>query len=1052
MNAATAQIPSSPDIQRRADVLFQQHQHQIYVRTDQLFAALMVLQWLACIVTAYWISPQAWSGTISQTHIHVWAALLLGGTITSLPVLLTFTVPGRAITRHTIAVAQMLTSALLIHLMGGRIEAHFHVFGSLAFLAVYRDWRVLITATVVVAGDHMFRGIFWPQSVYGVLSTSWFRTVEHAAWVVFEDVILIRTIYQSTSEMREIAVRRAELEMTNVRVEQLVTERTAELRASEERARTIVNMSSDAFVAMNGEGQIVEWNREAERTFGYTREEVLGKSLAETLIPSHLRQAHYAGLKQFLLTGDGPVLNRRIEISALKRSGDEFPVELTITAIPIEDSWLFTAFARDITVRQRDELELKQTKEAAEAANRAKSEFLANMSHEIRTPLNGIVGMAELALETQLSYGQLEYLNTIKSCADSLLSIINDILDFSKIEAGKLDMDRCGFHLPDLLSDTCKTLGFRADQKGLELACRIGPDVPEYVMGDAGRLRQVVINLVGNAIKFTKQGEIVVQAELVSRTDTSVELKLVVSDTGIGIPKEKQCQIFQAFEQADSSITRTYGGTGLGLAISSKIVALMNGKLELESQQGSGSTFYFTVHFDLAPEQERHVSRPTASLRDLRVLVVDDNQTNLRILTEILHHWHMQPTAVAGGKEALAALEQAAERGRPYALVLLDAQMPEMDGFTLIEHIKANRRLKETVLMMLSSAAQHSDAERCRNLGVAAYLTKPIKQSELLDTILLLLNPTEHIHDEGNLVSPQSVRGTVGNTSAKWNILLAEDNPVNQRVASGILEKRGHTVTAVENGLEALQAVKVQRFDLVLMDLQMPEMDGFAATAAIRDLEQPTGRHLPIVAMTARAMKGDRECCLQAGMDGYVSKPINPKELLATIENLVCRPVIDGQQLVNSDPKTMNHINNSSKQQPIIQPVPTSESLAASAETNSDDLAVIDFAALLARVENDTTLLDEMIELYLDSSPRLLIEIETGVRMGDPVTVQRAAHALKGALQNLSAGPCALAALELEKQGRSGDIGSVDGALVELKTELARLQSELSSRPKGVEI
>ncbi|HEY2826571.1 MAG TPA: PAS domain S-box protein, partial [Pirellulales bacterium] len=341
MSMLPAQLQLDPTIQRRADELFKEHQRRIYVRTDRLFEALIVLQWLASVIAAYWISPRAWSGPQSQTHIHVWAAFVLGGIITAFPVALAITLPGRALTRHVIAIAQVLTSALLIHLTGGRIETHFHIFGSLAFLAVYRDWRVLVTATVVVAGDHLLRGIFWPQSVYGVLSASWFRTLEHASWVIFEDIILFRAIYQSTYEMREIAARRAELEATNVRIEQTVTERTKELRASEERARTIVNMSSDAFVAMNDEGQIVEWNQQAEKTFGWNRDEVLGKNLAETIVPSQHREAHFAGMDRFLRTGEGPLLNRRIEITALNQSATEFPAELTISPIRMEDHWLF---------------------------------------------------------------------------------------------------------------------------------------------------------------------------------------------------------------------------------------------------------------------------------------------------------------------------------------------------------------------------------------------------------------------------------------------------------------------------------------------------------------------------------------------------------------------------------------------------------------------------------------------------------------------------------------------------------------------------------------
>lgn len=1044
------QVPNTTELdqlmRQRADQLFHEHQQQSYGRTDRTFAVLMVIQWVASIAAAFLISPRTWSGTSSQLHIHVWAAIFLGGTITAAPVALARWYPGHVLTRHVIAVAQMLTSALLIHLTGGRIETHFHVFGSLAFLAFYRDWRVLLTATVVVAVDHFLRGVFWPESVYGVhwvtgmLWTPLWRSLEHAGWVIFEDIILVRWCILGIREMREIAAQTAELETTNEHVEQLVIERTAELAASEERARAIINLSSDAFVAMNGAGQIVEWNRQAETTFGWSREEVLERKLSETIVPEQYREGHRAGLAQFLESGKGSILNKRIEITAVDRNGKEFPVELTVSPIRFEREWLFSAFVRDITSRNAADAELRQAKDAAEAANQAKSEFLANMSHEIRTPLNGIVGMTELALDTPLTPGQREYLSTVKSCTDSLLTVINDILDFSKIEAGKLSMDRVSFDLPDLLGETCKTLGFRAHQKNLELALRVAPDVPKYLLGDPGRLRQVVVNLIGNAIKFTKEGEVVIDVQVSQKTEKDVCLHFTVEDTGIGIPPSKQGSIFKAFEQADNSTTRLYGGTGLGLAIASKIIALMGGEIWVESLVGHGTTFHFTARFemDFAAADKPQPAEPV-SLRDLRVLVVDDNATNRRILEEILRNWRMRPVLTANADEALAALDRAAAAGEAFPLVLLDAQMPEVDGFMLVERIKANPKIAGSMLMMLSSAAQLSDAQRCRQLGVSAYLTKPIKQSELLDTIVLLLCPGDDLREQVRKIKADFAPAKKED-APHYQILLAEDNPVNQRVACGILEKHCHSVTAVENGAEALKALAMQRFDLVLMDLQMPEMDGFAATAAIREKEKTSGGHLPIVAMTARAMKGDRECCLAAGMDGYISKPVNPKELLSAIGGLLTKPRSSESSTAGDHQPSENCDMNVNDQNPA--------SAAGTSQAGQESSPAVDFEALLERVENDTTLLEEMIGLYLESSPRLVNEIESGVERQDAQAVQRSAHALKGALQNLSAGPSAEAALALEKMGRAGELKSADRTLMELKDQLNRLQAELRNWSK----
>ncbi len=721
--------------------------------------------------------------------------------------------------------------------------------------------------------------------------------------------------------------------------------------------------------------------------------------------------------------------------------------------------------SHDVTAsKQAEELSLRAqeallaAKEAAEAASRAKSSFLANMSHEIRTPLNAVLGMTELVLGTQLSTEQRQYLNMVYEAGQSLLGVINDILDFSKVEAGKLELDAVAFNLRDRLGDAMRSLAFRAHSKRLELACRVQPGVPDRLIADPVRLRQVIVNLVGNAIKFTEEGEIVVEvcgeqsaesngssspesAEqgpkvappvrgLTTPARGALMLHCAVRDTGIGIAPEKQRAVFEAFEQADTSTTRKFGGTGLGLAISTRLIDLMGGKLWLESKPGVGSTFHFTVPVEVAAVDS---AEPTATfattVRGMRILVVDDNATSRSILEEILTNWEMRPEVATGADAALEMLRNAAMAADPYRVVLADCHMPDADGFALSECIRQEPQLASAVILMVSSSDKPGEINRCEQAGITAYLLKPIKQSELFDAIVagLRISPVEEIRVEALASRPwRKLR--------PQRILLVEDSVVNQKLAVALLEREGHGVTVADNGRIAVERLKSDPFDIVLMDVQMPVMDGLEATIAIRAREKESGGHVPIVAMTAHALKGDREQCLEAGMDGYVAKPIRGEELLAALEKFAPEAEADDADAPRDLP---------------FAPAP--QAGAASQTTHPSPLtphqsadSPFDSAAALRTVGGDRALLAELATAFHTESQSLLTQLREAIATRDPAKLRRAAHTLKGAAGVFGAQSAYEMARQLEDLGRSADFSQANEIFATLETAVGQLNRALA--------
>jgi two-component system, sensor histidine kinase and response regulator len=657
------------------------------------------------------------------------------------------------------------------------------------------------------------------------------------------------------------------------------------LRQSEEKYRTILEHIEDGYYEVSLDGRLTLVNEPVARTLGIPFERLIGMHYREFTDHAdrvRLRQA----FAQVLLTHEAiPAFEWKVSATGDRTRHIEASISVVTDAMAVPTG--FRGIVRDVTQRKQAEEELRRAREAALEAARLKSEFLANMSHEIRTPMNGVIGMTDLLLETALDPEQRDYVETTKSSAEALLGVLNDILDFSKIEANRLTLESLPFSLRHLMTDTVKVLAFRAARKGLDLVLDLPLEVPDALVGDPGRLRQVLTNLIGNSVKFTPAGAITVRARRVEQTDDACMLEFAVEDHGIGIPREKQASVFEAFTQADGSTTRRFGGTGLGLSICARLVGLMGGHIGVESEPGRGSTFHFTAGFGLAPAgSEPAATRAVDELAGRRALVVDDDPTNRRVLTEMLAAWRMPCVEAADAAAAYRMLGEAHERGEPFELALVDVNMPDLDGFGLAERVRDDGRFGGLRVVLLTSAGERGDVSRCRELGVAGYLVKPVGLVDLRETLLQLAGGSPGA--ERAVVTRHSLR----ERRAPLEVLVAEDQPVNRKVAVRLLEKEGHRVHAVEDGREALAALAQQRFDVVLMDVQMPEMDGLEATRAIRERERATGEHLPIVALTAHAMKGDEERCREAGMDDYVTKPLAPARLFEAIDRALARRVI----------------------------------------------------------------------------------------------------------------------------------------------------------------
>ncbi|WP_406278588.1 response regulator [Streptomyces sp. NBC_00191] len=795
------------------------------------------------------------------------------------------------------------------------------------------------------------------------------------------------------------------------------------LRLLQEQARSVIETARDAFVSIDEDGLVIDWNQAAEKLFGWSRREVMGRLLADTIIPEHYRAAHKAGLQRVLAGGEAHVLGRRIEITALHRDGHEIPVELAVWRLQSGPGRCFNAFIRDITERKQAEEAVAAARDRALEASRAKSQFVASMSHEIRTPMNGVIGLSDLLLATEQTPEQRRYAQGIQAAGTALLSLINDILDFSKLEAGKLDLDDVAFSPQQLVEEVVSLVAQTPQAQGLELLSDCHPDLPVMVHGDAGRLRQILLNLASNAVKFTESGEVVVRARPAPSqppAEQSPWLHFEVADTGIGIAEANQARMFDAFSQADASTTRRYGGTGLGLAICRRLTEAMGGNIGVTSRLGEGSTFWFTVPVRAPDTTEQPPAQASpATLRGLRALVVDDNETNRLILDTQLRRWHMQPTTVEGGPQALVALHEAAAAGRPFDLALLDMQMPDMDGLELARRITTDQAIGRVPLLMLTSSMPLPAAELSA-AGIARSMPKPVQQSQLLDAVVELTAQSPPVA----AAAAAAPAPTTSPPAHRGHLLLVEDNEINQMVAQGLLTRLGYSADIAADGIQALQMTEEHTYQAVLMDCQMPRMDGYTATRELRRREEGGGR-LPVIAMTAGALAEDRERCLAAGMDDYISKPVSADDLEQALARWI-DPAHCGEE---PDPPAEED------EDPVLTAI----------ERRLDELRGADTPA-------DRELVDRLVDHFLVRAPDMTSALFHALDSHDTPEIAEQAHSLKGAAGNMGAEGLAACCEALEQRAKAGELAPLADIAPRLQDELdrtCRILETLRSHPPG---